>query len=86
MTQDTNEPTGASGGSLAWIRAGERVPDCVESVLLWLDHGDGYGSAAVGFYIEGEFWLYESENIPCREANVEATHWMPLPAPPADAK
>jgi hypothetical protein len=31
----------------------------------------------------GEFWLYEDGNITCDEAGVDATHWMPLPEPPA---
>jgi hypothetical protein len=69
-----------------WIPVGKKVPPDSESVLLYLDHRDGYGSAAVGYYIGGEFWLYEGDNIPCREANVDATHWMGLPAPPTDAK
>ena len=72
--------------SVEWIPVTERSPEDSRSVLLYLDHRDGYGSAAVGYYIGGEFWLYEGDNITCDSAGVDATHWMPLPAPPTDGK
>ena len=69
-----------------WIPVTERSPEDSNSVLLYLDHRDGYGSAAVGYYMGGEFWLYEGVNITCDSAGVDATHWMPLPAPPSKGK
>lgn len=94
MTDEADEMSAASRGSVAnysakpngWIPVTERAPEDSKSVLLYLDHRDGCGSAAVGYYIDGEFWLYEDDNITCDSAGVDATHWMPLPAPPTDGK
>ena len=68
-----------------WIPARQAVPANLKSVLLYLDYRDGYGGQAVGYYIGGQFWLHESENITCDEAEVDVIYWMPLPEPPAGA-
>ena len=67
-----------------WIPVSERLPEenKPDSILLYVDHRDGYGSQVVGYFLAGEFWLYENDNITCNEAEVDATHWMPLPDPP----
>jgi hypothetical protein len=69
-----------------WISVGERLPEDgrPDSILLYLDYRDGYGGQAVGYFLGGEFWLYEDGNITCDEAGVDATHWMPLPEPPTE--
>jgi hypothetical protein len=67
-----------------WISVTERLPEegQPDSILLYLDYRDGYGGQAVGYFLGGEFWLYEDGNITCDKAEVDATHWMPLPEPP----
>jgi len=69
-----------------WIAVSERLPEEGEpnSILLYLDYRDGYGGQAVGYFLGGNFWLYEDGNITCDKAGVDATHWMPLPEPPAE--
>jgi hypothetical protein len=70
-----------------WISVSERLPeeDKPESILLYLDYRDGYGGQAVGYFLGGEFWLYEDGNIPCSKAEVDVIYWMPLPEAPEDA-
>ena len=67
-----------------WIPVSERLPEEGEpnSILLYLDYRDGYGGQDVGYFLGGNFWLYEDGNITCDKAGVDATHWMPLPEPP----
>jgi|688.fasta_scaffold2337375_1 hypothetical protein len=68
-----------------WVSVSDRLPEegRPDSILLYLNYRDGYGGQAVGYFLGGEFWLYEDGNITCDEAGVDATHWMPLPEPPA---
>lgn len=68
-----------------WRPVGEELPEegKPESILLYLDYRDGCGGQAVGYFLGGEFWLYEDGNITCDEAGVDVTHWMPLPEPPS---
>jgi hypothetical protein len=68
-----------------WVPVSARLPiegGRPRSVLLYLDHRDGYGSQAVGYFLGGEFWLYEDGNITCDKAGVDVLYWMPLPTPP----
>ena len=67
-----------------WIPVREQLPEegKPDSILLYLDHRDGYGGQAVGYFLGGKFWLYEDGNTSCDKAGVDATHWMPLPEPP----
>lgn len=78
MTDEKNaaEPSGASGGSLAWIPVTERLPPDGVLVLAYRKRCD-YGFRRDGQWIDT---LYGGvlANGP--------THWMPLPAPPTDAK
>jgi len=91
--KDTAEPSGASGGSLAWIPVAERLPPVDEKVL--------YTCLMVGDCPEDYFtdvnagyWDGKSKNIPGDPAMryddsndwEPCSHWMPLPAPPKDAK
>ena len=82
MTDEKNEaePSGASGGSLAWIPVTERLPDEYEHVLGW---NRGWCRAA-------EVWR-DSRGEWCCPTSIylsvsRITHWMPLPATPHDAK
>jgi len=66
-----------------WISVDEFRPDAARGdVLLNLDHRDGCGSQAVGYFIGGEFWLYEGDNITAEAAGVTVTYWRPLPPDP----
>ena len=66
-----------------WVSVEECLPDAARGdLLLYLDHRDGYGSQAVGYFIGGEFWLYEGDNITAEAAGVTITHWRPLPSDP----
>ena len=81
---DANEQSIPSRGSVvnhpafpdSWIPVTERLPeDGVEVVALW----EGVPEfAAIG---RDYAWLARGG-----EARFTATHWMPLPAPPADGK
>lgn len=73
-----DEPSGASGGSLAWIPVTERLPGEYEHVLGW---NRGWCRPAEVWRNTGGEWRggdYESVG--------RITHWMPLPAPPTDDK
>jgi hypothetical protein len=68
-----------------WIPVSERLPKDFDTVLLYLDYRDGHGGQAVGYFLGGEFWLYEDGNIPCSKAEVDVLYWMRLPEAPEDA-
>ena len=84
ITNETAEPSGASGGSLAWIPVTERLPE--------------KGCAVLGFRAKYTRWDDNAYGMAWREIDNESTprlrwnecgrptHWMPLPAPPTDAK
>lgn len=83
MTDEKNnaEPSGASGGSLAWISAADRLPERGENVLWLVDEYGGFhhtiGRMAGDkvFSDEGiQYWI------------TTHTYWMPLPAPPTDVE
>ena len=77
-TNETAEPSGASGGSLAWIPVTHGVPGEYEHVIGWRR---GWAKSA-------EVWLCTSGHWLCGDCEPAGniTHWMPLPAPPASAK
>ena len=78
---DENEPTGVSGGSLAWIPVTKRVPAVGENVLWLVDEYGGFHHT-IGCMAGDKF--FSDEGI--QYWITEHTYWMPLPAPPADAK
>lgn len=90
--KNTAEPSGASGGSLAWIPVTERLPD-----LQWDGFSDIVVVAAGNAYFLGRYYRCDigDECHECDsdigerwyiETTAKPTHWMPLPAPPTDAK
>ena len=93
------EPSGASGGSLAWIPVTERLPEEGERVLFYNGNcKEAYArNPHIGVCIDdGPTGTKELRIVdlllrqvtPNRDEtwpDVEATHWMPLPAPPAAA-
>jgi len=75
-TQDGAEPSPASAGSTAWLPVGEQLPELgIEVVALW----DGVPEFA-SLLDDGAWWIRGGS------ARFTATHWMPIPAPPTDAK
>ena len=75
----TAEPSGASGGSLAWIPVTERLPVDIPHGYCLVTDGKEVGTAnydktanKFDHCIDRDYWT--------------PTHWMPLPAPPTDAK
>jgi hypothetical protein len=74
------EPSGASGGSLAWIPVTERLPPVGVEVCVVGESDYDIGYIAVEDHAIGWFWecrLYASDFV---------THWMALPAPPTTSK
>ena len=83
-TQDGKAMPPASTGSLAWIPVSERLPGGREEVLGWQTWVPNEGWSEGVFVCHrgtqsGE-WYSEEGQLP------NITHWMPLPAPPTDAK
>ena len=66
------EPSGASGGSLAWIPVTERLPPPEVEVLVF--SGDYDSGTHVASRDSDGLWF------------PGVTHWMPLPAPPTSDK
>lgn len=82
----TGEPAGASGGSLAWIPVTERMPDRNANVLVWIPSGND--RTFIASLDEGGMWFSSDPTADAYSLGEDGapTHWMPLPAPPADAK
>lgn len=79
MTQDNEEPSAASAGSLAWISVTERLPDQYEIVMVgWAGRKD----IGKGYLHHGQW----HDPLVCEPDANQPTHWMPLPAPPTNAK
>ena len=85
MTDEKNEdePSGASGGSLAWIPVTERLPDERAPYLLVVYEETGRQIVTSGEYEGNGHWTPDYNPMLPDEM---VTHWMPLPAPPTDAK
>ena len=60
-----------------WIPVGERLPPGGVRVLIWCGPGTFVDFATLDWKYG---WHYDDYGSP------EPTHWMPIPAPPADAK
>lgn len=69
-----------SHGTPAWIRVSERLPECDATVLI--SNGDrietGYRSKDAWFVLDGYGGTYLNLS--------DYPFWMPLPAPPTNAK
>jgi hypothetical protein len=74
---ETAEPSGTSGGSLAWIPVTERLPANDLMSLVW-SNSNGLHLAYLDSYRQ---WRDADHN-----PGKKITHWMPLPAPPTDGK
>jgi len=82
---DTEEPSAASTGSLAWIPVTERLPRPGQQVLaaipprVWNEENQAIIETLD--YEQKGFYSWKDDEWP-----KGVTHWMPLPAPPTDAK
>jgi len=77
------EPSGASGGSLAWIPVTERLPE-EGRLVLWYRPDERWPVTTGRF--ERPHHVDEGGDLCVPFSEGRYTHWMPLPAPPADAK
>jgi hypothetical protein len=61
-----------------WIPVSERLPEDGETVLLWnyVDHRLGW----LKYTANGVAYFFSTQD----ETNIQPTHWMPLPEPPAE--
>ena len=88
------EPSGASGGSLAWIPVTERLPPPGFGVLIFFRAIDGDGTPSCigcdgngGLITVAEMDRIHGQYLWTSEYGDETpSHWMPLPAAPTDAK
>ena len=74
MTDEKNsaEPSGASGGSMAWIPVTERLPGRNVHVIARCRGGQ----AMEYLYADGRFFRHGEER--------RVTHWQHFPEPPQD--
>lgn len=82
---DENEPSGASGGSLAWIPVAERMPKEAVEVFVGCFTKRGeviFHAAAKWRRLPSGAWAWEDDDCVIHHP----THWIPIPAPPTDAK
>ena len=93
MSDDVDEGSAAMLGSLAWIPVTERLPPVGEKVLYTcLMVGDGPEDYFTD--VNAGYWDGKTKNLPGDPAMKyddsndwePCSHWMPLPAPPTDAK
>ena len=78
--QDSAAMSPASTGSLAWISVKERLPQLHFSVICFLN-GQASEMQCTRHH-DRLRWYYPASG----EYDDGVTHWMPLPAPPTDAK
>lgn len=65
----------------------ETAPKDETSVLLYVKHKTDNGYSVVqGSWFEAQFYADSKEHIIDWEDGLIATHWMPLPTPPAQEK
>jgi hypothetical protein len=81
MTHDTEEPSAASAGSLAWISVRDRLPN-ENRVLIFCPLLEPDETVAATRYKSG-LWICDDGQM---LGAGEPTHWMNLPEPPTDAK
>ena len=65
-----------------WIPVSERLPKRYTRVLVWVRCDSHEHPHGIGFI--GSMGLWSLDEL--HEPSAEITHWMPLPAPPTDAK
>jgi hypothetical protein len=67
-----------------WISVEDRFPSRnYQEYLIWPRHGFGYSEGMVGTLINGcWFAVWEDNYTADNKAEIEVTHWMPLPPPP----
>ena len=82
---DTAEPSGASGGSLAWIPVTERFPADNVDVLVRRKTIAGMRTVVAYRCMGNDCWTLNDGDYDdfCDHS---VTHWMPLPAPPTTNK
>ena len=93
-TQDDAAMSPASTGSLAWIPVTERLPEPGRDVLIFFRATDGDGTPSCigcdgngGLITLAAMDRIDGQHLWTSEYGDETpTHWMPLPAPPTDAK
>lgn len=89
-TNETAEPSGASGGSVAgataplgWIETGVALPPLKENVLVF-----SMGRVITAIRLGTGWWRHEIDtgNETLSVSVCRPTHWQPLPAPPVTNK
>jgi hypothetical protein len=81
------EPSGASGGSMAWIPVTERLPSTRCRVLVVWGLTGHITMAWFRPEKKRKRFLYEVDGFnDMRDSQSFITHWMPLPDAPTDAK
>ena len=82
-----NEPSAPSRGSLAWIPVSERLPGKRCRVLVSWGITGHITMAWFRPDKKRKRFLYEVDGFnDLKDSQAYITHWMPLPAPPTDAK
>jgi len=93
MADGVNEGSAAVRDSLAWIPVTERLPP-VDEKVLYTCFIEGDGPENYFTDVNAGYWDGKARNLPGNPAMkyddsnhwMPCSHWMPLPAPPTDAK
>jgi hypothetical protein len=85
---DGDEMSAGSRGSVAndWILVAERTPAPQVNVLLAKPCDSQYGRFRIMRFIDQGYEQYWADDIGYTSPINAYSHWMPLPAPPADDK
>ena len=78
------EPSGASGGSLAWIPVAERLPQPESRCLIWERIANPEMAMEFASWT-GDRWKTHGAISSILHPSM-VSHWMPLPEPPTGAK